>query len=123
MTLMSRFLDWLERALARAPRPLRSAHVQDMPAVLSRDTIYLVGDAVEPWSVALLCPCGCGAVIQLSTMRGSRPRWKCQFERDGTVSLFPSVWRTKDCRSHFLVRSGRIIWCADDMESAAAEQS
>lgn len=114
MTLLGRFLDWLRGGDASSPRPLRTAHADDVPTVLSRDTIYIIGDASGSWSVALLCPCGCKAIVQLSTMRGSRPRWRLQPERDGTVSLYPSVWRTQGCRSHFLVRFGRIIWCTDD---------
>ena len=33
------------------------------------------------------------------------------FQSDGSVSLMPSVWRQKGCRSHFFLRHGRIDWC------------
>jgi len=38
--------------------------------------------------------------------------------RDGTITLKPSVWRTKGCRSHFLVRNSRIDWCRSEFGSA-----
>jgi hypothetical protein len=27
--------------------------------------------------------------------------------------LYPSVWRKGGCRSHFIMRKGRIRWCYD----------
>ncbi|WP_425373246.1 DUF6527 family protein, partial [Klebsiella pneumoniae] len=29
----------------------------------------------------------------------------------GRPTLYPSIWRTTGCRSHFWVRIGRIHWC------------
>jgi hypothetical protein len=39
------------------------------------------------------------------------PRWDIALDKKGRVSLHPSVWRRIGCRSHFLVRAGRIVWC------------
>jgi hypothetical protein len=59
----------------------------------------------------LICPCGCGEVIELNLLEQARPRWSVQEHPDRTITLAPSVWRQKGCRSHFHLRRGRIDWC------------
>jgi hypothetical protein len=61
------------------------------------------------WSAALVCPCGCGQLLQLNLVRTSRPYWRLQQDRFGRASLHPSVWRRTTCRSHFWVRRGKIV--------------
>ena len=84
--------------------------VDDLPDVLAPERLYLVGDDACPWSAALLCPCGCEATIQLSLLPGDKPSWRAVRHFSGSVSLRPSVWRTRGCRSHFFLRRGRIVW-------------
>jgi hypothetical protein len=91
-------------------RPLRHIEVEDLPEQLSGDHVYLVGEDGIWWSAAMVCPCGCQSIIQLSLIADDRPRWRAHIESDGAVTLHPSVWRTKGCNSHFFVRSGRIKW-------------
>ncbi|MGE0288414.1 MAG: DUF6527 family protein [Bradyrhizobium sp.] len=59
----------------------------------------------------MMCPCGCGEVIELNLLQQARPCWNAQEHQNGTVSVTPSVWRRKGCRSHFWLRRGRIDWC------------
>ena len=84
--------------------------VDDLPDVLVPERLYLVGDDDCPWSAALLCPCGCEATIQLSLLPDDKPSWRAVRHFSGSVSLRPSVWRTRGCRSHFFLRRGRIVW-------------
>lgn len=93
-----------------ALRPLTHKAVDDVPEDLDPRHVYLVGDEGQPWSAALLCPCRCGEVIQLSLMTRDRPRWRAEVEANGAVSLYPSVWRTRGCLSHFILRRGRVYW-------------
>lgn len=93
----------------RGPR-ITAEQCDDVPDELDKGVIYLVGDRPTPWSAALLCPCGCGALIQLSLLPNDRPCWRAQRHFDGTISLYPSVWRNKGCYSHFIVRNGRVLW-------------
>jgi len=30
---------------------------------------------------------------------------------DGSVSLYPSIWRRAGCRAHFFVKRSTIVWC------------
>lgn len=89
---------------------LTTVVVDDVPENCSPNTIYLVGDVGQAWAAALRCPCGCGDVIHLSLLRESRPRWRVEKHQDGSTSIFPSVWRSHGCRSHFWVRRSEIEW-------------
>ncbi|MBX9746203.1 MAG: hypothetical protein K2X34_04830 [Hyphomonadaceae bacterium] len=89
-------------------RPLRGRQVEDTPDTLERGVVYLIGDPV--WHAAMICPCGCGATIRLSLLADDRPRWRASIAPNGAVTLSPSIWRVKGCKSHFFVRHGRILW-------------
>ena len=95
---------------AKLPR-FAAEHVEDFPDRLHPLRVYLAGEGANIWGAALLCPCGCGDTIQLNLLMQMRPCWTVSEHADGSVSLAPSVWRTEGCRSHFIVRHGRIDWC------------
>ena len=84
--------------------------VEDLPDTLEPRRLYLVGEQSLPWSAALVCPCGCGATIQLSLVAGDTPSWQATRHFSGSVSLHPSIWRQTGCRSHFFLRRGRVVW-------------
>lgn len=83
---------------------------EDLPEELAIRTLYLVGEECCPWAAALICPCGCGATINLSLLRGDDPSWVASVDAKGRPSIHPSIWRVRGCRSHFHLRQGRIIW-------------
>lgn len=97
----------------RAPRvPLyRAQRIEDLPDIFKPLTVYLVGEDDHLWAAALICPCGCGERIELNLLPQARPCWSVERHPGGTVTLMPSVWRQKGCKSHFFVRNGRIDWC------------
>lgn len=107
MKLFNRLRRWL--AFWLQPRR-ETRRVEETPASLEPQAIYLIGDSEDPWSAALLCPCGCGATILLSLIRDDRPSWRAQMDADGTVTLWPSIWRRSGCCSHFFIRRGRTVW-------------
>jgi hypothetical protein len=94
----------------RSPR-IRYERVEDLPDHLEAKTLYVAGEEPYTWAAALLCPCGCGEVIQLNLLKQARPCWRVRLDRRGLVTLRPSVWRTKGCRSHFVIRKSRVEWC------------
>jgi hypothetical protein len=117
-------ISWIRRQLVALRRwiwPLKAQEVEDLPDELSEDHIYLVGDDGLWWSAAMKCPCGCQATIQLSLVPNDRPRWRAQVAESGIISLFPSVWRTKGCGSHFVVYNGRIRWARSARETECDE--
>lgn len=111
MTWIARLWSWAKELFRRGPIRLKTVRVEEPPEALRPRTVYLLGEGENIWSVAMLCPCGCGEQIQLSTI-GGRPRWSVETESDGTVTLTPSVWRKVGCESHFFLRRGVIQWCS-----------
>jgi hypothetical protein len=108
---IARLRGW-RRAVARREQRarIRYERVEEFPEQPSEATLYLAGEAPHLWAAALLCPCGCGDVIHLNLLKQERPSWSVRWHRDGTVTLVPSVWRTKGCGSHFIIRNSRIRW-------------
>jgi len=104
---------WIDRKLGWRSRRISFERVEDLPDTLKPETLYVAGDGPHTWAAAMMCPCGCGDIIQLNLMKQARPCWTVRCHRDGTVSLIPSVWRTKGCQSHFFVRQSRIQWCTN----------
>lgn len=104
----------LVRRFGRGPRPLRTVFTGELPDSPHAGEVYIVGESGHRWFAALLCPCGCGATLQLSLMPEGRPRWRMEEHRDGSISLHPSVWRTIGCRSHFFLTRGHVRWCPED---------
>lgn len=86
------------------------AWVEDPPDAPEPGYVYLIGERSDPWSALLICPCGCGAPISLSLIKNDDPRWRFSIDPLGSISLSPSVWRTRGCKSHFYIRNGRVLW-------------
>jgi len=91
-------------------RRWRTVMSADEPETLFPNVLYLVGEQ-EKWAAVLLCPCGCQKLVWLNLLRGHRPRWSVTVSTKGIPTISPSVNRQVGCRSHFFVRSGRIVWC------------
>lgn len=79
-------------------------HVHLMPQELQQGILYV---SKEFGTAHHLCACGCGSKIR--TPLGPT-EWRLQETPDGPT-LWPSIgnWQ-KPCRSHYLIRRGRIEW-------------
>lgn len=86
---------------------------EELPSALQKRTLYVVQEDGFEEQAAMLCPCGCGNVLHMNLLTDERPCWRVTRHQDGTATLHPSVWRKKDCRSHFWFRRGRVEWCPD----------
>ena len=118
MTKLKRAWRWFIGLLR--PRDVYATEtVNEFPDTLEPKCVYLVGEGSVPWFAALLCPCGCGALIRLSLLKDDRPRWRARRHFAGTVTLEPSIWRKKGCGSHFFVRRGQVVWAANDVTPAS----
>jgi hypothetical protein len=109
--LRSRLHDWL------VP-PYRTKFVEDLlPSKLRARTLYVVQEDGFQEQAAMECPCGCGRILHMNLLSDERPCWTLTVHKDETATLEPSVWRKKDCGSHFWFRRGRVIWCRFDTPS------
>ena len=86
---------------------VRLEEVELMPALLEPGVLYA---SQKYRTAAHLCACGCGEKVR--TQLGPLG-WRLTKERSGPT-LCPSVgnWQ-KPCRSHYYIRSGRVLWQGD----------
>lgn len=94
----------------RSP-PYRTVRVEELPEQPAKRTLYILGEGEHQWFVAMICPCGCGEVLQMGILADARPRWTVSVDANGIPSLSPSVWRQVGCKSHFFLIRGQIQWC------------
>jgi hypothetical protein len=113
---------WWHHLGRRKPKPYRYVHVEEFPDGIDANKLYIAGENGYFWAAAMLCPCGCGDVIELNLLKKARPCWTVQEHPDGLVSLRPSVWRRQRCRSHFVLRGGQIEWCREYLAGAEREE-
>lgn len=107
---LRRIWTWLLRLFFGGYPEIAIRFVDDTPEELRSRVLYVIGDKLSPWKAALMCPCGCNETIELNLSPPGRPLWHVIVSKSG-VSVRPSIWRTKGCRSHFWIRNGRIEWC------------
>jgi hypothetical protein len=81
----------------------------DLPDKYKRNICYLIGCNNQYWVLTFLCPCGCGDKIYLNLLKDNQPFWRINFDVN-TISVYPSIWKTGGCRSHFFITNNRIIW-------------
>ena len=81
----------------------------DPGSALQQNCFVIVGTRERPKWAKFKCPCGCGDTLSLNLMQSHRPCWQVTLEKDGSVTVFPSVDATS-CKSHFWVRRSEIEW-------------
>lgn len=84
--------------------------VVELPNEPEANVLYAIGED-EAWFAAMLCPCGCASMIQLSLLKNDQPRWRLTIDAKRRPTLYPSVWRTAGCKAHFILRAGDVHWC------------
>jgi len=107
--LLSQLRAWLNKRFVRSYRT--RIIDRDLPTWLQRRTVYLIQEDGFSEHVSMLCPCGCGQILHMNLIPDERPCWQATEHLDGTLSLHPSIWRKKGCKSHFWFRRGRVHWC------------
>lgn len=90
--------------------------VQDLPESVSSNTIYVVGEKPFYWQIALRCPCGCRELIQLNLIKKSYPQWEFSVNSNNRITIYPSIWRTRGCESHFIIRNNQCYLVLDNHE-------
>ena len=104
--LVMRLLNFLARF-----RPYRTEWVEDLPEKPRARTVYIVGGRSHPYEAVFACPRGCGEFLRVDVAPQHRKSWRVSEHKGGAISLSPSVWLTTECRCHFWLQNGRIVWC------------
>lgn len=92
-------------------RPYRTEWVEDLPEEPRKKFIYIVGGREYPFEAKFLCPLGCGDILSVDIAPEHKKRWNVTEHQNGAISLTPSVWLRTECRCHFWMREGHIVWC------------
>jgi hypothetical protein len=77
-------------------------------AYLKQPGDAVIVDRQGPRWLVLSCPCGCGAEVPVNLDRRAGPAWRIYESPKGT-SIYPSVWRDTDCKSHFVIWRDDIL--------------
>ena len=83
--------------------------IDDIPDEPKKKILYFIGEHEYFWQFVMLCPCGCDSLLHMNLMEDEDPYWTYHIE-DGMVTIVPSIDRKVGCKSHFFVKSGKIIW-------------
>lgn len=83
------------------------------PDILKKNIVYVVGEKKNIKWAYLKCPCGCNDTIMLSLDKSNFPSWSVKQDNLGRATISPSINKLDGCRSHFLIKKGKLIW-ADD---------
>jgi hypothetical protein len=106
-------LKWLE--LKESSRYIIK-QLPEVPDQVDEKTIYLIGELDKEWLILFKCPCGCDDKIFLNTILDVYPTWELKVSKKGLPSIYPSIWRVVNCRSHFCLKKGRIIWVKQSLQ-------
>lgn len=82
----------------------------DPPDNIQSETIYIIGDRNKYWALYFKCPCGCGADIALNILEDTKLFWKYKIIKN-KITIIPSINRIVGCKSHFLIKNGKVVWC------------
>ena len=94
---------------------IKNEFVRRVPAELQEGVLYICLDCDV---VVHKCACGCGEKVVLPL---SPEHWKLSY--DGEVTLFPSIGNYQyDCKSHYFIRDGRIVWVESSDEVPKAKK-
>jgi len=84
--------------------------VDEFPEEVQENMLYHIGEGEFKWLLVFRCPCGCKDIIQLNLLKEAKPRWRVKFHDYGDVSVYPSVNRQINCRSHFNITKNSVRW-------------
>jgi hypothetical protein len=72
----------------------------------------------------LVCPCGCGEQLPINLDQRAGPAWRIYKAKNGSVTLYPSVWRESGCESHFIIWRDQIwLFGTNEDEFEDSEQA
>jgi Family of unknown function (DUF6527) len=82
----------------------------DVPKKLKRRTIYLIANDGYVWQAIILCPCGCDVKLFINLIEEQKPYWNYSIDENKNISIHPSIHRKVECKSHFFIRKGKVLW-------------
>lgn len=81
--------------------------MSDLPDELGKDAFVVRKGGRDVWLV-FRCPCDVNHRLTINLSRARHPSWSVQV-KEGALTVYPSVWVTDTCRSHFWIRNSEIV--------------
>ncbi|MEO9504908.1 MAG: DUF6527 family protein [Maribacter dokdonensis] len=108
---MKHIYNWILSFLFEKQKRFKWEIVSELPEKPDEYILYIEGNFKEEdfWYASLKCPCDCGDIIMLNLMTDTKPSWNVNIENKNP-SVYPSIWRTKNCKSHFWIKDGKLVW-------------
>lgn len=107
-------MNWLKKIVNKVTEwhqtEFQLRHVDDLPEIVCDRVIYVVGEIKHPWLLAFKCPCGCLNLVQLNLLKDADPCWRFKVDKKKKINIYPSVWKTNGCKSHFFIHKSKIQW-------------
>ena len=101
----------VQLVLGRVDYRLERVETRPKDVDIPSKTVVVVGHKELPKWALMRCPCGCGEILILSLMKRFRNYWQYETDTWGRITLTPSVWKNDGCRSHFILKKGKVVWC------------
>lgn len=92
---------------------IRWSEEQLAPKDVAFDEIAVIGPHGRPKWAVFYCPGKCGILYRLPLSAIDAPRWNISVDWLGRPSVAPSVHQKSQCRAHFWVKAGTVVWCRD----------
>ena len=103
------FIRWLINLFRQSGYRLK--FVDEIPEKISDKCVFVECNSGkdENYYAYFSCPCGCGDILTLNLIPDVSPVWRVDGDK-GDFSIYPSVWRTNGCKSHFWIRNNNVRW-------------
>lgn len=104
-----RFFKWKKLDTKLGSEMYHFQFIDDVPDEPKEKIIYFIGESDFYWQFVMLCPCGCDSLLHMNLIEDYDPYWTYKMDND-LITVTPSVDRTVGCKSHFFIKSGKLIW-------------
>jgi Family of unknown function (DUF6527) len=84
--------------------------VEELPAKLNRRTLHVITEHDVHIQASMICPDGCGTVINLNLLPDDHPVWRLSADYLCRPTLYPFGWRREGCGARFFLRKGQLVW-------------
>ncbi len=112
--MLQKLLKWIDRLFkrkkTRKEKVYQYTFSEDVPDKLKRYEIYIIGSKECYWQIVMLCPCGCKTVLHINLLNDYKPSWIYEMNSRQAITIHPSIHRKVDCKSHFFIREGKVVW-------------
>lgn len=113
MKILSKLVKWSKNKYRSFASPhLKIEMVSEFPSVIKKRTVFVVKDGDEADTLIFKCPCGCNADIYLNLLKDAKPQWDYYLTNREEITVYPSIWRTTGCMSHFFIQKGKVVWAS-----------